>query len=570
MSFAWKGFHSFGGGFSPSFGPSLTGGITPIGSWDASTSTLAQLAALVSHSRTSLATMFDSTGKLTYAPNNLLTYSNTFSNAAWSKPTATVTNANAVADPFGGTAASTVTTTAGSGGIYQAFSVSAATNSVASIWVRRRTGSGNVLMYTTDGGANSVIAVDGTWRQFFRSGPTASNFGYLRIELAINGDAVDVYGGTLSFVTYETTPRAQDQVITTAAAYYGPRVDYDPNTLAVKGLLIEEARTNLLAYSQDFSNAAWSKDSGAITSAGTWPNGTTGQLFTPSSGSASTYRMLPTAATVTTATVYTASYYVASNGYTKVAIREGSVTQAYAAFDLSGAGSVLDQGSGGTGTITAIGNGYYRITMTSTSSGTAFRPDLWVLSPSYTSGSVIGTWVANGTSGVYPFGAQVEAGSFATSYIPTGASSVTRAADVVQFAGAALTALQGSAGSAIVEADNYVGQSALLIGNNSFNALYYNGFMATYGGTTLSTANAIPTNAFFRGAVSWGPSARSIVMNGGTVAKDTGAFGTYTTAYLGSNNGASNMDGHVKSFAIYNQRLPDATLQSKSVVNAAY
>lgn len=78
MSFAWKGFHSFGGGFSPSFGPSLTGGITPIGSWDASTSTLAQLAALVSHSRTSLATMFDSTGKLTYAPNNLALYSSTF------------------------------------------------------------------------------------------------------------------------------------------------------------------------------------------------------------------------------------------------------------------------------------------------------------------------------------------------------------------------------------------------------------------------------------------------------------------------------------------------------------
>jgi len=45
----------------------------------------------------------------------------------------------------------------------------------------------------------------------------------------------------------------------TAAAYYGPRFDYDPVTLQPKGLLIEEQRTNLATYSEDFSNAAWIK-----------------------------------------------------------------------------------------------------------------------------------------------------------------------------------------------------------------------------------------------------------------------------------------------------------------------
>ena len=45
-----------------------------------------------------------------------------------------------------------------------------------------------------------------------------------------------------------------------------PRFDFDPVTLACKGLLIEEARTNLLTYSNDFSNAIWNKNSSSITS----------------------------------------------------------------------------------------------------------------------------------------------------------------------------------------------------------------------------------------------------------------------------------------------------------------
>jgi len=572
VSFAWKGFHSFGGGFSPSFGPSLTGGVTPIGLWDASTSTLAQLAALVSHSRTSLATMFDSTGKLTYAPNNLLTYSNTFSNAAWTLSTATLSSG--VTDPLGGTNAWTLTATGAGALLYQNVTVPTSANGLFAVYVKRRTGSGTISL-RQPAGAYSAVTVTGTWTQVSVVGP-GNGAVNIAIQIATSGDAIDIYAATLSAVTYETTPRTADQVITTAAAYYGPRVDYDPSTLAAKGLLIEEARTNLLMYSEAFSNAAWSKDSGAITASGTAPSGVTGSLFTPSAGS-STHRVIPTAATVTTATAYTATYYIAPNGYSKVALREGAGTEAYAAFNLSGAGSVLDQGSGGVGSITALANGYYRIQMVSTSSGTSFRPDLWVLDPTYTSGSVTGAWSANGTSGIYLFGAQLEVGSFATSYIPTGASSVTRAPDVVQFTGAALTALQGSAGSAIVQmTDQSVGYSAaggvVLGGSSTYWLDLASGNMYSNSGSHfLNTANAAIAGSPYRAGVAWNASGRSLAMNGGTVATD--AFGGWaaTTPYLGSLSGTANFaNGHVASFAIYNQRLPDATLQSKSVVNAAY
>ena len=59
-------------------------------------------------------------------------------------------------------------------------------------------------------------------------------------------------------------------------------------------------------------------------------------------------------------------------------------------------------------------------------------------------------------------------------------------------------------------------------------------------------------------------------MNGGTVAKDAFAYGSFPSAYLGSNGSAFFINQHVKSFAIYNQRLSDATLQARSVVGASY
>ena len=60
------------------------------------------------------------------------------------------------------------------------------------------------------------------------------------------------------------------------AAINTPRFDYDPVTLACKGLLIEEQRVNLLTYSDDFSNAAWTKTNATVTAnAVAAPDGTT-------------------------------------------------------------------------------------------------------------------------------------------------------------------------------------------------------------------------------------------------------------------------------------------------------
>jgi len=556
-------------------------GVVPVGSWDASTSTLALLAALVSHSRTSLATMFDSTGKLTYAPNNLLLQSNTFSNAAWGKFQSTI--ASGVSDPLGGTAASTLTATSAGGYVLQSLG-SQSGNFVVAFWVKRRTGSGPIEI-ASPSGVGTVIAVTNAWTQFYLTG-AVSGTAYAQIKISTNGDAVDIYAATLSAVTYETTPRTADQVITTSSAYYGPRIDYDPNTLAVKGLLIEEARTNT-QFPSTPDPGAWGATACTLsTNAGAAPDGTSTASSINDGATTAVHFINKSASSLTSSgnvasTIFVRAgtgRYITLSGYGTSNVQGG-----YATFDLN-TGAVTQSGNAGTGTLVSAAatqfGAAWRLTIVtsaaadasgrqfvvSTANAGTFSPDI-VGRQSYAGGS--NTW--------FVWGAQQEAGSNSTSLIPTTTAAVTRAADVVQFTGPALTALQGSAGSAIVQmADQSVGYSALggavLGGSSTYWLDLASGNMYSNSGShLLNTANAAIAGSPYRAGVAWNASGRSLAMNGGTVATD--AFGGWaaTTPYLGSLSGTANFaNGHVASFAIYNQRLPDGTLQSKSVVGASY
>jgi hypothetical protein len=100
---------------------------------------------------------------------------------------------------------------------------------------------------------------------------------------------------------------------------------------------------------------------------------------------------------------------VKPNGYTKVGLIENAITAAYAAFDCTGAGSVLASGAGGSGSITSVGDGWYKLTLTLTTqvAQTTYRLDAFVLSPSYTTGTIGGSWIPDGVSGVYLWGADL-------------------------------------------------------------------------------------------------------------------------------------------------------------------
>ena len=188
-------------------------------------------------------------------------------------------------------------------------------------------------------------------------------------------------------------------VLETAAAGVA-RFDHNPTTGESLGLLVEEQRTNLLTYSEDFADAAWTKTRSSITSNTiVAPDGTlTGDKLVEDTTASNTHL---TAQNITTSETgsYTYSVFAKAGERTQMIVARSTtnITIFSHTFDLS-AGTA----SGG-GVITAVGNGWYRcagtVTVESTgSTGVQFR-----LSDGSSS-----TYTGDGYSGIFIWGAQLE------------------------------------------------------------------------------------------------------------------------------------------------------------------
>lgn len=241
---------------------------------------------------------------------------------------------------------------------------------------------------------------------------------------------------TLDFLSGSLDPRMTFTRATTAT-YFGsdgllksaavnvPRFDYDPVTLQPRGILIEENRTNTVVRSAEFDNAVWVKSNATVTAnSGMSPAGLMDADALIETVSASVEHEASQAISVTSGTAYTFSCYLKpfgraaiSLGLRVAAMWPGSSNQVVQ-FTLTGIGSAAVTSGSPSYTITAVGNGWYRCTITSTAAatGTAASRVQWVTA-------------GDGVSGVYVWGAQLEVGAFQTSYIPTSASSVTRGAE---------------------------------------------------------------------------------------------------------------------------------------------
>lgn len=511
-------------------------------------------------------------GVLGYAPHNLLTYSTDFSNAAW-LTNGNITKGSAVTDPAGGTTARTVTASGANGDIYQTFA--AAPDATVGIWIKRRTGSGNIQL-STPGNVVQTVAVTSDWAYFTQTGATSTggtSVGYLVVRIVTSGDAVDI-----AFPRAYRNPNhatSATYVPTTSAAVYSLPIDHDPITFEPLGVLIEEQRTNLLLRSQELADAFWATTSLAVTSnAATAPDGTaTADKLVPAAASSSHNLNTAASVTVVASTAYSKTFYVHASGYSKVGLREGAATGAYAAFDLS-LGTVLDSGSGGTGTIEALGGSWYRIGLSLTTTGvqTTYGVRLYVLDPTYTTGAVTGSWTADGVSGVDVWGAQLEAGAFPTSYIPTVASQVTRAADQVSILTSAF-AYNAAAGSYAVEADGqftagtittWFRDDNIVLTNTASGVRVYNSAsssLALLGSYTPGTTAKVAVG-YMSGASA---SAGSIA--GAAVVTFTNPGDTATTLLLGRGNsgvGQFQLNGHIKRLTYFPTRKTNAELQALS------
>jgi len=208
----------------------------------------------------------------------------------------------------------------------------------------------------------------------------------------------------------------------------------------------------------------------------------------------------------------------------------------FASFNLStgAVGTTVNAGtgSGATATIQNAGNGWYRCTLSGIFSSTSANP-IAIIYPAVSTADPSGTsivYTGNGTSGLFIWGAQLEAGAFPTSYIPT-----TTTLFIVQISGKAASVNAFTAG---VNAGR-VDATASFVANTTTKAAYayaLNDRAVTTGGsvpTTSATVYTIPTVTLMR-------------------------LGT-------QGSGFSQINGYLRRVSFFPRRLSNAELQALTV-----
>lgn len=350
----------------------------------------------------------------------------------------------------------------------------------------------------------------------------------------------------------------------TAATNNEPRFDYNPVTLACKGLLIEESRSNLLQRSDDFGNAYWTKTNSSITPNATVApdNALTGDKIVEAVTVNSAHRIAPVGTAWVSGTTYTLSIYVkkAERNWIRLRLPSGGFTNNLDAyFDLN-TGVVGSVTSPAKSVIESAGNGWYRCSIIAAATVTA------------TSSLIIDIAIANniiayngdGTSGIYVWGAQVEAGSSATSYIPTTTTALTRNADVATITGTNFSiwwvASQGgvtanfrpstvSGTRPIIQYDDGTANEIITLRGNTTNPELY----IVDGGTPQAQIDAgtIAANTDYRLTGWWATNDCKAKLNSGAIVTDkTATIPTVTQARIGS-DGTNYLNGTIASLNYY-------------------
>ena len=355
-----------------------------------------------------------------------------------------------------------------------------------------------------------------------------------------------------------------------------PRVEYAADG-SRKGLLIEEARTNLVTYSQDFTNAAWTKTNAATLALdATGPDGVSNSAVTlvdNGAGGTSFVSVRVNSVTVLTNTPYTLSCFMKADQLTWGRLQLNNFTTASgqgAYFDLAG-GAVGAVGSEITSAnIEPYGDGWYRCSVTFTSDAVDTLGDILIL-PAEADGDVV--LPLDGTSSILIYGAQFEAGAFPTSYIPTlSGSTVTRSADVASMPVSAF-GYNPKAGTVVVDLNSFgdnTYQYAVALTPTSATGAFeislrksvsnWNYSVSDNSVVQASINEAFSAQAKLAGAYKANSFNASI--NGSVEVEDTS--GTVPSGLVDLRIGRQTsfqLNGHIKSIAYYPRRLSNVQLQ---------
>jgi hypothetical protein len=366
-----------------------------------------------------------------------------------------------------------------------------------------------------------------------------------------------------------------------------PRFDHNPTTLASLGLLIEESRTNNLTRSDDFAQAVWTKLNTTVTSNNTTsPDGANNADSIFETTALGEHTIYVSGSSLTDATM---SVFVKPNGRNNINLRFYAAVNNWVTttFLLSGSGSITQTASGISSnytarsqTITQLSNGWYRCTLSANRTGgvNVSSFDSCTTSTPTLIATGAESYTGNASLGVYLWGAQLEAGSFPTSYIPTTTASVVRSVDVCSITGAAFTGFYNQSEGTVFSqtTKTSTNQNAFIVSanNNTFNEdidLRYNAVTAAQSVVNVSNVNQI--NGFTR-TITSGSSVKQALaykLNDFAYSVDVTALFTDTvgsiptvsqmnigTAY----NNTLSLNGHIASIRYYKKRLANSKLQT--------
>jgi len=345
-----------------------------------------------------------------------------------------------------------------------------------------------------------------------------------------------------------------------------PRVDYlnDANG----ALLLEPQRTNLVTYSEQFDNAAWTNlaDASVVTNAAFAPDGTMSADKLVENTATAQHRIYRSISGASN----TFSVFAKSDNRNYIGILANNGTRTY--FNLSN-GTIGSVSSGSTANIENHGNGWYRCTLYN--SHPTFGAMIQ-LSDNGTNDSYLG----DGTSGVYIWGAQLEAGSYATSYIPTQGSQVTRVQDVCNNAGndQVINSTEGVlyleakvktddifAANCIAVSDGTDTNRLLIIMYGNINSIRASMNVGGVSQFDFNLPSGYIQEQYYKIAVSYKVNDCKIFINGTKILTDTSATmpstGTFNRLNFDLANGLYDFYGNVKEVKLYNTALTDQELQ---------
>lgn len=567
--------------------------------------------------RATTATRTNAAGLIELAPYNIVQYSEMFADSWWVKTGSSIT-ANTITAPNGTLTADTIieNTSTGDHKVFKVIPLPSGNTYTLSIYAKKKERN---LIYLFD-----AYTARGTIFNLDTSATTSIGAGLINANIVSVGDGwyrcsgsvTIAISGNYSFeagITNSTSSASYAGDGTSGAYIWGaqlvegtsalpylktetrlnrPRVDFSLG--GCPNLLLEPQRTNLAPQSSSFDSLSWAKASSSVTANTTSSPGGIVDADTLNSTTTSA-SIVAQAVTIVSGTTYTLSFYIKQNTQRFVYIRFTSNTTpnnyVSVVFDLQD-GTVGQTSLGATSgtlvsaTTQSAANGFYRLNLTASINITDGNIGVGFATAktgnTFNTSGTITSAITNGNS-FFVWGAQLEAGAYPTTYIPTTTTSVTRNADSFVesnvFSRGMITAAGGTwflelRNNRVLVRDTiangnalFISDSAVLFTTNSIcihNPMNTSEFIAVFLRNNSVSQTIYTTNAAnIKLAIKWNGATIDVFANGVKVVSNH-PFAATLLNFL--NGGGGDVPKYIQQMELYPTPLSDGELISMTTL----